>query len=84
MRLSSESFPFESHAELEYSVEASFRDLEYHAEVLGLLSLEGQIDRDAVMILHIGYSFRKIRLIVEECVEIRKRPWRGSKRIISD
>ncbi|RPB09108.1 UV-endonuclease UvdE [Morchella conica CCBAS932] len=38
-------------------VEASVRDLEYHAELLGLLGLEGQADRDAVMILHMGGVF---------------------------
>jgi UV DNA damage endonuclease len=35
-------------------VTASIRDLEYHAELLDLLGLEGQTDRDAVMILHMG------------------------------
>ncbi|KAH0605384.1 uncharacterized protein H6S33_004606 [Morchella sextelata] len=38
-------------------VEASVRDLEYHAELLGLLGLEGQADKDAVMILHMGGVF---------------------------
>lgn len=38
-------------------VEASVRDLEYHAQLLGLLGLEGQSDRDAVMILHMGGVF---------------------------
>jgi len=95
MRISSEMFPFASHAELGYTlefakdeleavgqlvmkyghrvtmhpgqftqigspkknvVEASIRDLEYHAQLLDLLGLKGQIDRDAVMILHMGYS----------------------------
>jgi UV DNA damage endonuclease len=94
MRLSSEMFPFASHAELGYTLEfaakelaevgkvvmkyghrvtmhpgqftqlgspkenvvvASTRDLEYHAELIDLLDLKGQIDRDAVMILHMGY-----------------------------
>src|SRR5579859_1035244 len=106
MRLSSEMFPFASHAELGYTLEfakpelfaagriamkyghrltmhpvlfppdpafnvkgqftqiaspkenvvtASIRDLEYHAELMELLGLEGQTDRDAVMILHMGY-----------------------------
>jgi UV DNA damage repair endonuclease len=36
-------------------VTASIRDLEFHAELLELLGLEGQIDRDAVTILHMGY-----------------------------
>ncbi|KAK9439988.1 SET domain protein [Metarhizium brunneum] len=93
MRLSSEMFPFASHAEYGYSlafasevlatagkvaselghrvtthpgqftqigspkkdvVAASIRDLEYHDEMLSLLSLSEQLDRDAVMILHMG------------------------------
>ncbi|OAA41797.1 UV-endonuclease UVE-1 [Metarhizium rileyi] len=93
MRLSSEMFPFASHAEYGYSlayasevlaaagkvasdlghrvtthpgqftqigspkkdvVTASVRDLEYHNEMLSLLSLPEQLDRDAVMILHMG------------------------------
>ena len=39
---------------------ASIRDLEYHAELMEHLGLEGQIDRDAVMILHMGYPLREI------------------------
>lgn len=35
-------------------VAASFRDLEYHDEMLSLLKLPEQMDRDAVMILHMG------------------------------
>ncbi|PNP39424.1 hypothetical protein TGAMA5MH_08630 [Trichoderma gamsii] len=35
-------------------VVASFRDLEYHDEMLSLLTLPEQMDRDAVMILHMG------------------------------
>ncbi|KAG8420625.1 UV-damage endonuclease [Metarhizium acridum] len=93
MRLSSEMFPFASHAEYGYSlayaskvlatagkvaselghrvtthpgqftqigspkkdvIAASIRDLEYHDEMLSLLSLSEQLDRDAVMILHMG------------------------------
>ena len=38
-------------------VAASVRDLEYHDELLSLLSLPGQLDRDAVMILHMGGTF---------------------------
>ncbi|KAI5837143.1 UV-endonuclease UvdE-domain-containing protein [Morchella snyderi] len=38
-------------------VDASLRDLEYHAELLGLLGLKGQADKDAVMILHMGGVF---------------------------
>ncbi|KAM3436510.1 hypothetical protein MY4824_004285 [Beauveria thailandica] len=97
LRLSSEMFPFASHAEYGYKlapfaaealaeagrvaaelghrltthpgqftqlgsprkevVEASFRDLEYHDELLSLLKLPPQLDRDAVMILHMGGVF---------------------------
>ncbi|KAK3985740.1 putative UV-damage endonuclease [Cladorrhinum sp. PSN332] len=35
-------------------IEASIRDLEYHDEMLSLLKLPQQQDRDAVMILHMG------------------------------
>ncbi|KAE8151759.1 UV-endonuclease UvdE-domain-containing protein [Aspergillus avenaceus] len=38
-------------------VENSFRDLEYHSELLQLLRLPPQQDRDAVMILHMGGVF---------------------------
>ncbi|OJJ44974.1 hypothetical protein ASPZODRAFT_17884 [Penicilliopsis zonata CBS 506.65] len=38
-------------------VESSFRDLEYHSEMLQLLQLPPQQDRDAVMILHMGGVF---------------------------
>lgn len=38
-------------------VEASYRDLEYHSEMLQLLNLPPQQDRDAVMILHMGGVF---------------------------
>jgi UV DNA damage endonuclease len=36
---------------------ASVRDLEYHCELLSLLKLPPQQDRDAVMILHMGGVF---------------------------
>lgn len=38
-------------------IDASFRDLEYHDEMLSLLKLPPQQDRDAVMILHLGGAF---------------------------
>lgn len=97
MRLSSEMFPFASHAEYGYElapfaadvlreagkvaaelghrltthpgqftqlgsprkevIAASFRDLTYHDELLSLLKLPPQMDRDAVMILHMGGKF---------------------------
>ncbi|KAL4811945.1 UV-endonuclease UvdE-domain-containing protein [Aspergillus spinulosporus] len=38
-------------------LENSFRDLEYHSEMLQLLKLPEQQDRDAVMILHMGGVF---------------------------
>ncbi|KAI9703802.1 MAG: hypothetical protein M1836_007572 [Candelina mexicana] len=38
-------------------IKASLRDLEYHAEMLSLLKLPSQQDRDAVMILHMGGVF---------------------------
>ncbi|KAK1139194.1 UV-damage endonuclease [Aspergillus melleus] len=38
-------------------VESSIRDLEYHSEMLQLLHLPPQQDRDAVMILHMGGVF---------------------------
>ncbi|KAI5304836.1 UV-damage endonuclease, partial [Ascosphaera atra] len=97
MRLSSEMFPFASHAEYGYKLEpfaadtlaeagkvaaelghrltthpgqftqlgspreqvvvSAVRDLEYHAEMLRLLKLPEQQDRDAVIILHMGGVF---------------------------
>lgn len=97
LRLSSEAFPFASHAEYGYKlapfaseglaevgkvvaelghrvtthpgqftqlgsprdevVTSSYRDLEYHDEMLSLLKLPEQQDRDAVMILHMGGVF---------------------------
>ncbi|POR35890.1 UV-damage endonuclease [Tolypocladium paradoxum] len=97
MRLSSEMFPFASHAEFGYKlapfasealatagrlaaelghrltthpgqftqiasprkevIVAAIRDLEYHGEMLSLLKLPGQLDRDAVMILHMGGAY---------------------------
>ncbi|KAL7954383.1 UV-endonuclease UvdE domain-containing protein [Trichoderma compactum] len=38
-------------------VVAAFRDLEYHDEMLSLLKLPEQLDRDAVMILHMGGTY---------------------------
>ncbi|KAK0702582.1 UV-endonuclease UvdE-domain-containing protein [Apiosordaria backusii] len=38
-------------------IEASVRDLEYHDEMLTLLRLPEQQDRDAVMILHMGGAY---------------------------
>ncbi|KAM0421534.1 hypothetical protein ACHAPT_010708 [Fusarium lateritium] len=38
-------------------VAAAFRDLEYHDEMLSLLKLPEQMDRDAVMILHMGGTY---------------------------
>lgn len=38
-------------------VENSLRDLEYHSEMLQLLQLPPQQDRDAVLILHMGGTF---------------------------
>ncbi|KAL7945370.1 UV-endonuclease UvdE domain-containing protein [Trichoderma barbatum] len=38
-------------------VAAAFRDLEYHNEMLSLLKLPEQMDRDAVMILHMGGTY---------------------------
>ncbi|MCJ1265669.1 UV-damage endonuclease [Lobaria immixta] len=38
-------------------IENSIRDLEYHAELLSLLNMPPQQDRDAVMILHLGGVF---------------------------
>ncbi|CAG8975102.1 hypothetical protein HYALB_00008942 [Hymenoscyphus albidus] len=97
MRLSSEMFPFASHAEFGYKlapfasevlaeagkviaelghrvsthpgqftqlgspraevIANSIRDLEYHDEMLSLLELPEQMNRDAVMILHLGGTF---------------------------
>jgi UV DNA damage endonuclease len=97
MRLSSEMFPFASHAEYGYKlapfasealaevgrvaaelghrlsthpgqftqlgspraavIENAFRDLEYHDEMLSLLKLPEQQNRDAVFILHMGGTF---------------------------
>ena len=97
LRLSSEMFPFASHAEYGYKlapfasevlaeagrvaaelghrvsthpgqftqlgsprqevISNAIRDLEYHNELLSLLKLPPQSDRDAVMILHLGGTF---------------------------
>ena len=97
MRLSSEMFPFASHAEYGYKlapfaaealgeagkvaaelghrltthpgqytqlgsprkqvIDNALRDLDFHAEMLDLLKLPPQQDRDAVMILHLGGVF---------------------------
>ncbi|KAL5315467.1 hypothetical protein ACEPPN_016335 [Leptodophora sp. 'Broadleaf-Isolate-01'] len=97
MRLSSEMFPFASHAEYGYKlapfasealaevgrvagelglrlsthpgqftqlgspraevIANAIRDLEYHDEMLSLLNLPDQANRDAVMILHMGGTF---------------------------
>lgn len=96
LRLSSEAFPFASHAAHGYDlsfaadalaevgrlaarlghrltthpgqftqlgsprrevIDASVRDLRYHAQMLGLLRLPPQQDRDAVMVLHMGGTF---------------------------
>lgn len=97
MRLSSEMFPFASHAEYGYKlapfasealaeagrvitelghrvsthpgqftqlgspraevIANAVRDLEYHDEMLSLLKLPEQADRDAVLILHLGGTF---------------------------
>ncbi|KAL2062851.1 hypothetical protein VTL71DRAFT_5923 [Oculimacula yallundae] len=97
MRLSSEMFPFASHAEYGYKlapfasealaevgrvaaqlghrlsthpgqftqlgsprtevIANAVRDLEYHDEMLSLLKLPEQANRDAVMILHLGGTF---------------------------
>lgn len=38
-------------------IDNAFRDLDYHAELLSLLKLPPQQDRDAVMILHLGGVF---------------------------
>lgn len=97
MRLSSEMFPFASHAEYGYKlapfasealaeagrvatelghrlsthpgqftqlgsprpevINNAFRDLEYHNEMLSLLNMPEQQDRDTVMILHMGGTF---------------------------
>ncbi|CZS89629.1 probable UV-endonuclease UVE-1 [Rhynchosporium graminicola] len=97
MRLSSEMFPFASHAEYGYKlapfasealaeagrvagelghrlsthpgqftqlgspraevIANAVRDLEYHNEMLSLLKLPEQANRDAVMILHLGGTF---------------------------
>jgi UV DNA damage endonuclease len=38
-------------------IDAAIRDLDYHEELLSLLKLPPQEDRDAVMILHLGGAF---------------------------
>ncbi|MCJ1465466.1 UV-damage endonuclease [Pseudocyphellaria aurata] len=38
-------------------IDSAIRDLEYHAELLSLLNMPPQQDRDAVMILHLGGVF---------------------------
>ncbi|KAI5858047.1 UV-endonuclease UvdE-domain-containing protein [Tricharina praecox] len=96
LRISSEMFPFASHAKYGYNldfaretlgeagklamkfghrltthpgqftqlgsprpevIKASKKDLEYHSQLLSGLGMEGQADKDAVMILHMGGMF---------------------------
>lgn len=38
-------------------VAAAIRDLGYHDEMLSLLNLPGQLDRDAVMVMHMGGTY---------------------------
>ncbi|MCJ1286404.1 UV-damage endonuclease [Xylographa opegraphella] len=54
-------------------IDNALRDLEYHAELLSLLKLPPQQDRDAVMILHLGGVFGDKEATLERFRENYKR-----------
>ena len=112
MRISSEMFPFASHADLGYTlehadaelkaagaiankfnhrltvhpgqftqlatprqevVENAIRDLEYHADLLSRLALNDQLNRDAVMIIHMGGMFGDKQSTIERFCKVYPR-----------
>ncbi|KAK6383019.1 UV-damage endonuclease [Exophiala oligosperma] len=64
-------------------ITASFRDLEYHCELLDLLKLPEQQDRDAVMILHMGGIFGDKAATIERFKEnYKKLPQKVRDRLV--
>lgn len=64
-------------------ITASFRDLEYHCELLDLLKLPEQQDRDAVMILHMGGIFGDKAATIERFKEnYKKLPQKVKDRLV--
>lgn len=61
-------------------VAAAFRDLEYHDEMLSLLKLPEQMDRDAVMILHMGGTYGDKAATLDRFRENYSRLTEGVKR----
>ena len=61
-------------------IQASIRDLEYHAELLSLLKLPPQQDRDAVMIIHMGGVFGDKEATLDRFRENYKRLPQGVKK----
>jgi UV DNA damage endonuclease len=60
-------------------IENAIRDLKYHAELLSLLRLPPQQDRDAVMILHLGGVFGDKAATLDRFRENHKRLSQGIK-----
>ena len=60
-------------------IDNAIRDLDYHAELLSLLKLPPQQDRDAVMILHLGGVFGDKTATLERFRENYKRLPQGVK-----
>lgn len=64
-------------------ITASFRDLEYHCELLNLLKLPPQQDKDAVMILHMGGIFGDKAATIERFKEnYQKLPQKIKDRLV--
>ncbi|KAK5210806.1 UV-damage endonuclease [Exophiala xenobiotica] len=64
-------------------ITASIRDLDYHCELLGLLKLPEQQDRDAVMILHMGGVFGDKAATIERFKEnYHKLPQKVKDRLV--
>ncbi|MCJ1419124.1 UV-damage endonuclease [Xylographa parallela] len=61
-------------------IDNALRDLEYHSELLSLLELPPQQDRDAVMILHLGGVFGDKEATLERFRENYKRLSPGIKK----
>lgn len=60
-------------------IDNAIRDLEYHAEMLSLLKLPPQQDRDAVMIMHLGGAFGDKPAAIERFKENYQRLSQGVK-----
>ena len=54
-------------------VESAIRDLEYHADLLSRLALSDQLNRDAVMIIHMGGIFGDKRSTLERFCKVYPR-----------